>query len=256
MKKYLFLFILCILCSFISLHSQNVNQYKYVIVPIKYDFLLTNDQYKLNSLTEFLFEKYGFIAILEGEKFPEDMVNNPCSALNADVLSDSGMFSFVTKVTLVLKNCNQQIIFESKEGQSKLKDRKFGYQEALRDAFSSIEALHYSYSAPSEVDSSNLKKEVEKIEIKEESKNPETNSIFHKDGISYLLEKQANGFLIKNQVSKDTIAHLNKTSRGDYIFRSKNSNGTAYFDEKGNLMVEYFDVGKATMKKEEYLIEN
>ena len=44
-----------------NVYSQsNLNDYKYVIVPNKFDFLKENDQYQLNSLAAFLFEKYGF----------------------------------------------------------------------------------------------------------------------------------------------------------------------------------------------------
>src|SRR5690606_34630812 len=108
------------------------------------------DKYQLNSMTVFLFNKYGFEAIMEGEALPEDLKKNPCSALHADVLSDSGMFSMITKVKVVLKNCTQQTLFESKEGRSKLKEYKFSFQEALRDAFTSIEMLNYKYEPATE----------------------------------------------------------------------------------------------------------
>ena len=39
--------------------QTNLNNYKYVIVPKKYDFLKEEDQFRLNGLTKFLFEKYG-----------------------------------------------------------------------------------------------------------------------------------------------------------------------------------------------------
>ncbi|HET8837617.1 MAG TPA: hypothetical protein VFM82_01325, partial [Flavobacteriaceae bacterium] len=90
------LFTMCFMPKTMLAQEKSPNDYKYVIVPKKFDFLTENDQYKLNSLTEFLFEKYGFTAILEGEKFPDDLIKNPCSALNADVHSDSGMFSFLS----------------------------------------------------------------------------------------------------------------------------------------------------------------
>lgn len=239
---------MCFMPTTMLPQEKSLNNYKYVIVPIKFDFITENDQYKLNSLTEFLFEKYGFTAILEGEKFPEDLILNPCSALNAEVHSDSGMFSFLTKVNIVLKNCNQQVVFESKEGKSKLKDREFAYQEALRDAFLSIEALNYSYSAPERTNSGNSEKPVETATITEETENPRTDLILTKDGQTFLLEKQEKGFLLKNETSKNTSAHLYVTSRGNYIYRSQNHNGTAYFDEKGNLVVEYFDGKEEKMK--------
>ena len=50
MKKIILLFILITNYAF----SQSVNDYQSVIVPIKFDFLKSDDQYKLNTLTKLL----------------------------------------------------------------------------------------------------------------------------------------------------------------------------------------------------------
>ena len=50
-----------------NVYSQsNLNDYKYIIVPNKFDFLKEKDQYQLNSLAAFLFNKYGFLALKRG----------------------------------------------------------------------------------------------------------------------------------------------------------------------------------------------
>ncbi len=72
--KTKFLSLFAIFFLVIGAFSQsNLNNYKYVIVPKKYDFLKEKDQYQLNSLTEFLFNKYGFQAFMEGANYPEDI---------------------------------------------------------------------------------------------------------------------------------------------------------------------------------------
>jgi len=121
----------------------SINAYKYVIVPNKYDFLKEKNQYQLNALTKFLFEKYGFEALMEGSDYPEDLAVNRCLALNADVLKDSGLFK--TKLSIELKDCNGKTVFTSKVGESREKDYKSAYNLALRDAFESVEALEYKY---------------------------------------------------------------------------------------------------------------
>ena len=60
--------ILLVLAMSNSSTGQSLNDYKYVIVPGKFDFLKESDKYQLNSLTKFLFEKYGFEAYLERSK--------------------------------------------------------------------------------------------------------------------------------------------------------------------------------------------
>ncbi len=124
----------------ISAFSQtNLNNYKYVIVPSKYDFLKDKDQYQLNSLTAFLFNKYGFQALMEGSVYPEDLLNNRCLALKSDLIKDSSMFK--TKLAVELKNCNDQVVFTSQFGESREKEYDKAYTEALRNAFESIEVV-------------------------------------------------------------------------------------------------------------------
>lgn len=144
--KFLAIAILCFIAS--SVYAQtNINNYKYVIVPDKFDFLKEKDQFQLNSLTEFLFNKYGFHPVLEGSDYPQDLMLNRCLALVSDVVKGSGMFK--TKLNIVLKDCNSKIVFTSKAGESREKDFKKSYNLALRDAFKSIETLYYKYT-PSE----------------------------------------------------------------------------------------------------------
>lgn len=146
LKKFLILVILFI--SSITVFSQNsVNNYKYVIVPNQFDFLDEVDQFRLNSLTQFLFNKYGFIAFMEDETFPEDLMFNSCLGLKADVIDDSGAFK--TKLKIELKNCKDELIFVSQEGLSFDKTYEVAYNKALRDAFTYVAALKYQY-VPSE----------------------------------------------------------------------------------------------------------
>ncbi|MFN7100118.1 MAG: hypothetical protein ACK4M4_07065, partial [Flavobacterium sp.] len=59
MKKYL-------LVAFLMLSSlskaQSVNDYQAVIVPVKFDWLKQENQYRLNTMTKYNLEKAGFLA--------------------------------------------------------------------------------------------------------------------------------------------------------------------------------------------------
>jgi hypothetical protein len=136
-----------IVLAFFALTSvfaqQSLNDYKYVIVPNKFEFLNEADEYRINSLTKFLFEKYNFEAIMEDEVFPSDYAKNNCLGLKADVLKDSNLFK--TKLTVQLKNCKNEVIYTSAEGESRDKNYKVAYNEALRLAFKSFEDENYNY---------------------------------------------------------------------------------------------------------------
>ncbi|NNC70206.1 MAG: hypothetical protein HKN90_05210, partial [Flavobacteriaceae bacterium] len=80
---------------------------------------------------------------IDNEKQPQDLYNNPCLALRTEVSENSNLFT--TKLTIILTDCRNAVVFTSEEGKSKLKDFKKGHQEALRMAFRSIQAIDYSF---------------------------------------------------------------------------------------------------------------
>jgi len=133
--------VLCIVSNAFS--QKKINNYKYIIVPKIFDFQKEKDEYQLNSLMAFLFNKYGFQTVMEGDGYPEDINKNRCLALSSDVVKGSGLFK--TKLNILLKNCNGQVVFTSKIGESREKDFKKAYTEALRNAFNDIKTLNYKY---------------------------------------------------------------------------------------------------------------
>jgi len=128
--------------------QQSLNDYKYIIVPKKYDFLKSEDQYQVNSLTKFLFKKEGFETLFDNESKPQELAINPCLGLVVRVNNKSNMFT--TKLVIELVNCKNEIIVTSEEGKSKQKEYKKGHQEALRNAFKSISSLNYKYNPAKE----------------------------------------------------------------------------------------------------------
>lgn len=153
---------LFLMFSFSVLFAQkNINSYKYILVPQQFEFQRSADQYQLNSLAKFLFEKSGFTVLFTDENFPSDLAANSCLGLKAKVNNDSGMFS--TKMNVVLTDCYNQVVFSTKEGKSKEKDYKTAYHEALRMAFSDIENLNYAYDGS--ITTKEKIKEDNKVEI-------------------------------------------------------------------------------------------
>ena len=148
MKKVLFL--LLFLAASLSF-SQSLNDYKYAIVPSKFEFIKEKDQYRLNTLTKLLMEKYGFITYFDTDILPNEVVENNCNKVYVDVKSNGNLF--VTKLTVVLKDCKNAVVFTSIEGRSREKELQVAYNQALREAFSSFEKLDYKYSGKSNVNS-------------------------------------------------------------------------------------------------------
>ena len=232
-----------------SAFSQvNINNYKYVIVPKKFDFLKTNDEYLINSLTEFLFEKYGFVALKEGSDYPEDLFFNRCLALNSNVFKDKGIGIFTTKLQIQLKDCNGKIVFTSKKGESREKKFKVAYNFALRDAFKSIKALSYKYKQSTNLVLNKSTQEVKQTNlsaaktIKSEQTNfPEI------EGVSNILYAQTidGGFQLIDSSPK-VIYIMKKTHLEDvYLIQDKNA---LIYKKNNDWVIEYYSLGKLERK--------
>ncbi len=143
MKRIL---ILSILITFVleSKAQTDINNYKYVVIPLQYEFLKGKDTYRLNTLTRVLFKREGFDAYFNEEQLPEDLFNDRCLALYADVKEVKGGFR-KTKLEIVIKDCNGELVLKSEVGQSGENVHEKRHQEALTEAFKSIKKLNYSY---------------------------------------------------------------------------------------------------------------
>tara|TARA_Y100000991_G_scaffold137844_1_gene103941 strand:- start:40 stop:807 length:768 start_codon:yes stop_codon:yes gene_type:complete len=134
-----------------SLAAQtDLNQYKYVSVPDRFDFMKTNDQYQISSLTQFLLNKKGFNVLESIENYPSDLASNSCLLLDMNIEKIKGFLK--TKLEVQFINCKKEVVFRSAIGISKEKDFKMAYHQALRSAFDSIEGLNYNYEASATID--------------------------------------------------------------------------------------------------------
>ena len=143
MKTKIYIFLLVLSVNMNAWAQISLNDYKYVSVPEKFDFLKSNDQYQLNSLTVFLLKKEGFTALNKSDNYPMDLAQNNCLMLNANVVRLKGLLT--TKLQLVLTNCKNTVVFSSEIGKSKLKEYQKAYHEALREAFA-LSDFNYSYN--------------------------------------------------------------------------------------------------------------
>ena len=139
-------FLLIALLTSVIGFSQTVNDYKAVIVPLKYDFLKTENQYRMSTMTKANLNKAGFQAFYGNEELPAGY-GDRCDLLYVDVKKDNGFL--ITKLFVEFKDCYGKVIYTSEIGKSKEKDYEVAYRECLDLAFVSINALHYKYNGNS-----------------------------------------------------------------------------------------------------------
>ncbi|MGQ3676835.1 hypothetical protein [Tenacibaculum discolor] len=234
MKKILLIALFITTASFAQ---KSINNYKYVIVPSKFDFVKGKDKYQTSSLTKFLFNKYGFTAFLDDEKLPEDVVNNRCLVLTGLITDDSSMFT--TKSFIELRDCYNKVIFTSKVGKSKEKEYKKAYHEAIRNAFKSVQALKYKYTPLKEValdkeevvaPSTSTVKMVKSKVVKTNGEKATRNVLY--------AQPIANGYQLVNTKTEVVFQALKTNVKDVFVIKDKNGilykNGNSWFAEYYN----------------------
>ncbi len=140
MKRITFLLLFTVSLGF---SQKELNAYKYIIVPTKYEFQKRENQYRINTIVKKLFEDYGYTAVY-ANNLPADLKSNRCLGVLSDIENGSGLFS--TRLKVVLKDCEGREVFRTQEGKSKIKDFDDAYHEALRKAFQSFSGARYTYT--------------------------------------------------------------------------------------------------------------
>ena len=252
MKKKCILVALFLGFNVIGWSQKSLNDYSYVIVPEQFEFLDTKDKYQLNSILNFLFNKHGFHSFLSNES-PDA---KRCDGLYADL--ERGKAFLRTKFSIILRDCDDNEIYRSPQGISKLKDFKKAYQDALRKAFIPIEELdirqkdieYFDDKAGSdEMENKEVikvKKDVIASEAVEEAiiENNVDNALLPKskfsnysyNGASYLLRRTSNGYLLyeENTTTEDGLLLV-------ATIELQNGSKILFIDAKGNVFKGSFD---------------
>lgn len=271
------LFLPIFLFSCINAFSQGeLNDYKYIIVPKKFDKFKKENQYKTSTLIKYLFTQNGFNTIYD-DALPDELNGNRCLGLLVSLDDQSSMFT--TKTSIVLKDCSSKDIFVTLQGRSKEKNYNEAYNEVLTEAFEAIKALDYAYapnggqSGPLIVSFKNDVKDVQKTEVKKpknkkedavvtqeatpekqvyKSKEPVTSQIKKGEPSSEEMTKPAkndwnilyaqeiqNGFQLVDSTPKIRIRLFKSSTPNYYLAQSGNQNGLVY-KKDGKWYFEYY----------------
>lgn len=129
--------------SFVGQAQIDLSDYKYIVVPKRFNGFKKENQYQTSTLVKHLLTKKGFLTVYEDD-LPNDLNSNRCLGLYIDLIDSSSLFT--TKTSLALKDCESQEVFISEEGKSKHKEYKQAFSEAIKGAFDSFGPLTYSYN--------------------------------------------------------------------------------------------------------------
>jgi len=214
--------------------SQNINDYRYVVVPQKFKFFEEENKYNLNLLTKKVFEKYGFEVYFENDDKPAELALDRCKALYGNLINDSGMLNTVLYITLT--DCNGNEVFKSAKGKSKEKEFRKGYYEALREASKSLEELNYSYSGKDIVTATT------------ETASPAAIPAAVNNGNVLFAQPIANGYQLVDTTPK-VVLKIFKTSQQDSFTAVSDTKNGVVFKKGNDWYFEYYENNKLVSEK-------
>lgn len=244
MRYTLTFLLLLVLVLKTNAQIEKLNEYKYVIVSTKFDYLKKPNQYQTSSLVKFLLKKNNFNVFLSDDILPADVAANRCLAATVLVTDDSSLFK--TKNYIEFKDCYGNLIFKSEQGSSKDKDYKKAYHEAIRNAHKSMFTFQYKFDGTLKNNPVLVKDEVVKITApktnlikKRKTKSEKKETIKTKETTIKVLYAQSktNGFQLVNTQPKIVFELLNTSKKEVFVIKDKNG----LFYKKNNVWVaEYY----------------
>lgn len=200
MKKFLVIFIA--LFSIVSFAQTK----QAVVISNKYDFQKEKNSYNINNMLKAILVSNNFQVYFDDEALPFEIAQNRCNVLTGVLVDKSNMF--VTKVNLQLKDCQNNVVFETADVKSREKDVQAGYIEAVK--LLSPELKKYK---PAVIQ----KKEVVETPSKTIETSPE---IVAKTNVKYQFIEIANGFAIMDATPK-VILQIYKTTNPNVFIADK-----------------------------------
>ncbi|MCK0160647.1 hypothetical protein [Allomuricauda sp. F6463D] len=258
--------------------NAQLNNYKYIIVPKKFDAFNAENKYQSSTLLKYYFAENGFDVVYD-DAFPVDLAGDRCLGLVADIIDDSSMFT--TKVNIALRDCNNVEVFRSVEGRSKIKEYNESYKQALKNAFVSYTGMNHEYEPRKE----DVAKETAPVTIsfKDDVKSVEKESKEHVIEQKATMEEQVykavepkrttiaktvgedkidasnltgvlyaqpieNGYQLVDSTPK-VVLKLEETSMENIYITDFQGNNAVVFQQKGTWMLEYSENGNKVQKE-------
>lgn len=213
MKKIIFLSMLMF-----SMLSVAQDYYKVIVIPKKFDFLKEENQYNLNVLCKLFFEREGFKVYYASDNLPKEIANNRCNALFLNLVEENNMFK--TKIQVELKDCQNNIVTFSEDGESRNKSLEKAYNEATRAALISLTGVT-KFKNPNSSKAVEPKKEVE-IKIEEPELHVDVNPAKNSNSNTKVLNSEItkNGYNLVDE-NKNVKFELLKTSNPTIFIAKK-----------------------------------
>jgi hypothetical protein len=197
-----------------------------------------------------LMEKYGFVTYFDSDVLPSFVAENNCNKVYVDVKSNGNLF--LTKLTVVLKDCKNVVLFTSSVGKSREKELQVAYNQSLREAFTSFDTLEYKYSGMQNVKMEEVANY--KMITKDSTLKLQENGIMIVESDlefqNLLVAETINsGYLLIDPSTSTIVLKLYKTSNENVFIANSNSLNGVVIKKGQEVFFEYYQDKQLTSKK-------
>jgi len=230
MKK---LSILMLAVSSTMVFAQKVSDYKYVSVPEKFETFKEDYGLKNFFIKALAGKKYIVLPVIK-DNWPAEAKSNFCNVVNADVINDKNLFK--NKVIVQFKDCNNNLILESKGG-SKIKEYEEGLQDAIKEALIKIPLSNPVAFLPASANGQNTSPEPA-VSVASTT-TPEANSYSNGKLDLQKIQIDPNQFILAKSGSSVPFAAFKTTSKNSvFIVKLADGNTTIGYFENGGIVID------------------
>ena len=112
--------------SFTSFAQEN----KVIIISNKYEFQKVKNTYNINNMLKAILVSNNYQVFFDDEVLPVEIAQNRCNALTGVLLDNSNLF--LTKLKFQIRDCKNNLLFETAEVKTREKDIQNAYIETIK----------------------------------------------------------------------------------------------------------------------------
>lgn len=270
MKKIITLFFLIASVSIFA--QEELNNYKYIIVPKQFDAFKEMNQYQTSTLVKYILENQGFNVFYDDD-LPIELSANRCLGLLTVLVNGSNMFT--TKTAIAFKDCNSKIVYTTAEGTSKIKEYKGAYNEAIKETLNGLNNFKYKYAEQSSEpvvvsfknDVKNITPKVEQtetvenkaVEVAENTSNKKNEVVALKPAAVplksditpeqvFYAQSIENGYQLVDSTPKIVMKMFSTSKPNMFLAEDSTKNSGMVYTENGEWFFEYYEAGKLIKK--------
>lgn len=239
------------LISCFSFSQSSINDYEMAIIPAKFVFQKTENEYRINTTIKAFLKQKGFDAYVSSDVLPEGFLDYNCNKLTVNAIEENTLFS--TKIKIEFKDCKNVVLFTTDLGESRTKDLAQAFNQALLATLKSFDKAKYKFSGKTyyneEAQEKLKSRDVENISTEITKVTKSENGVIY-EKVDKVEKSEPKEVFVKvvNKINNEELILCQTTRSAIYLCNLNGKNGIV-FAKNDIWFFEYLDYGKLVSEK-------